>query len=375
MKRHSLVLAALLVTGAAQAAEPVKIGISTVLSGAFPDRGLSELYGAQLALDRINQAGGVLGRPIELYARDNACKPPQGVAGVKELIEQVHVPVIIGALCTPVTHAIMPTVADAKVPLVIATSAGQDFVDASGVGGNDYAFKTIPSDFDIATGQVKWMVARGIKTIAMAADGAGFQQSNAESFVKAAREAGITITANEKLADSGVDFPALLTSLKEGKPDMLVINLGPSNAAFFKAFEASGWKIPVAGRIDLAGASAAVSPAFRDAGGLADVTSVAVFTPALARPEVQGFIAAYRARTGLAPTQRPFFVYEAVYLVVDAIRRAGADTPEAIQKALKTSTMASGLGGTYAPNDHNHPKLPLFIMGLRDGKQAVIATQ
>jgi len=50
---------------------------------------------------------------------------------------------LIGALCTPVTHAIMPVIAEAKVPLLIATSAGQDFVDASGAGGNDYAFKTI----------------------------------------------------------------------------------------------------------------------------------------------------------------------------------------------------------------------------------------
>jgi branched-chain amino acid transport system substrate-binding protein len=128
----------------AQAADPMRIGITTILSGPTADRGQSEQYGAQLALDRINQSGGVLGRPVEAFYADNACRPAIGVPATQRLIEQEHVPVLIGALCTPVTHAIMPVVQAAKLPLVIATSAGQDFVDASGVGGNDYASRRSP---------------------------------------------------------------------------------------------------------------------------------------------------------------------------------------------------------------------------------------
>ena len=81
----------------------------------------------------------------------------------KRLIEQERVPVLIGALCTPVTHAIMPVIAEAKIPLVIATSAGQDFVDASGIGGNDYAFKTILSEVDIARGLVRWLTSQNVQ--------------------------------------------------------------------------------------------------------------------------------------------------------------------------------------------------------------------
>ena len=68
---------------------------------------------------------------------------------------------LLGALATPVTHAIMPIVAEAKVPLVIDISAGHDFVDAPGVGGNDYAFKTIPSDRDIALALMSWLKGQG----------------------------------------------------------------------------------------------------------------------------------------------------------------------------------------------------------------------
>src|SRR5271169_3025675 len=157
MTRILVFAAGLLCSSLAQAAEPIRIGITTILSGPLADRGQSEQYGAQLALDRINETGGVLGRPIEAFYADNACKPEVGVPATRRLVEQEHVPVVIGALCTPVTHAIMPIMEQAKVPLVIATSAGQDFVDASGVGGNDFAFKTIPSEVDIAGGLVRWL--------------------------------------------------------------------------------------------------------------------------------------------------------------------------------------------------------------------------
>jgi branched-chain amino acid transport system substrate-binding protein len=379
MTRAAIVFLALLGTAAVPAstcaADPVRIGITTILSGPTADRGQSEQYGAQLALDRINQAGGVLGRPIEAFYADNACKPDIGVPATKRLIEQEHVPVLIGALCTPVTHAIMPVVQAAKVPLVIATSAGQDFVDASGAGGNDYAFKTIPSEVDIARGLIGWLKTKNVKSVAVVATSDRFPQANLVAMAQAAKDAGMNVTAQETVAAGTSDFGPLLDRLKAGSPDVLLTALGGSTAGFFRAYEASGWKIPVSGRVDFAAALGAVSPAFRAAGGLSDLSSITVFTPALNKPGVQDFVAAYQAHYGLMPTQRSFFVYEATYLVVDAIRRAGTDQPAAIESALKTTEMPSLLGGTYKLDDHNHPRLPLFILGMQDGKPAVIATE
>jgi branched-chain amino acid transport system substrate-binding protein len=367
--------AGLLGSAVAQAAEPVKIGITTILSGPLADRGQSEQYGAQLALDSINQAGGVLGRPVEAFYADNACKPEIGVAATRRLIEQAHVPVVIGALCTPVTHAIMPVMEQAKIPLVIATSAGQDFVDASGVGGNAYAFKTIPSEVDIARGLVGWLKSRDVKSIAIVADDGDFPHANAVAIARVAKDAGLAVTAQETLAKDTKDFAGVLGKLKDSAPGELVAILGPSTSGFFKAYEAAGWKVPVTGRFDIANALAAVSPQFRDAGGLSELTGVAVFTAVLDKPDIQSFVAAYQAHYGLVPTQRAFFVYEATFLVVDAIRRAGSDQPAAIEDALKTTTMPSRLGGTYAPDDHNHAHTPLLILGVRSGKPAVIATE
>lgn len=364
-------LLALLAATPALAADPVRIGVTTILSGPYAERGQSEQYAIELALQQINEAGGVLGRPVEAFYGDNAADPAVGVRAVHRLIDEQHVPVLIGALWTPVTHAIMPVVQDAKVPLVIDISAGQDFVDASGAGGNPYAFKTIPSDLDIGRGMAGWLKTQGVQRVAIVADDNPFNKANAASFAKAMGEQDIEVTANETAPAGTTDFAPLLGRLQAGHPDRIVPILGPSTAGFFKAYEQAKAPVPLAGRIDFPAVAAAVSPEFMN-GGMAGVAGVAVFTPLLDSPGVQDFVGAYRAKYGIMPTQRSFFAYEAAYLVADAIKRAGTDAPAAITQALKTSSMPSRLGGSYVMDDHNHPHTPLQILGIRDGKVAVI---
>jgi ABC-type branched-subunit amino acid transport system substrate-binding protein len=355
------------------AAEPVRIGVTTILSGQYADRGQSEQYGVELALQRINEAGGALGRPVEAFYGDNAADPQIGIAATKRLIEEQHVPVLLGALATPVTHAIMPIVAEAKVPLVIDISAGQDFVDASGVGGNDYAFKTIPSDRDIAIALMGWLKAQGVHSVAIVSDDNPFNHVNAVSMEKAASADDIKVVGNETIAKDTKDLAPLLARLKALAPDRVVTLLSTSTAPFFRAYEQSGWNVPITGRIDYAAATAAVSPQFLTSGGLDGATSITVFSPVMENNGVQDFVQAYRAKYGVMPTQRSFFAYEATNLVVDAIRRANSDKPEDIERALKTTKMPSLLGGTYAMDDHNHPHTPMQIVGVRDGKMSVIA--
>jgi branched-chain amino acid transport system substrate-binding protein len=355
------------------AAEPVRIGVTTILSGQYADRGQSEQYGVELALQRINEAGGVLDRPVEAFYGDNAADPATGIAATKRLIEEQHVPVLLGALWTPVTHAIMPIVAEAKVPLVIDISAGQDFVDASGVGGNDYAFKTIPSDRDIALGLMGWLKRQGVRSVAIVSDDVPFNRVNADSLEKAAVGTDIRVLTNETIAKDTKDLAPLLSELKALAPDQVVTVLSSSTAPFFRAYEQSGWNVPITGRIDFAAATSALSPQFLTSGGLDGATSITVFNPLIDSLGVQDFIQAYRAKYGIMPTQRSFFAYEATNLVVDAIRRANSDKSEDIRRTLKTTTMPSLLGGTYAMDDHNHPHTPMQIVGVRNGKPSVIA--
>ena len=293
------------------AAEPVRIGVTTILSGQYADRGQSEQYGVELALQRINEAGGVLGRPVEAFYGDNAADAETGIAATKRLIEEQHVPVLLGALATPVTHAIMPVVAEARVPLVIDISAGQDFVDASGVGGNDYAFKTIPSDRDIAIALMGWLKAQGVRSVAIVSDDNPFNRVNAVSMEKAAAAADIKVVGSETIAKDTKDLAPLLEQLKALAPDRVVTLLSNSTAPFFHAYEQSGWSVPITGRIDFVAATGAVSPQFLDLRRPQQRHEHHGVQPVIENPGVQDFVEAYRAKYGIMPTQRSFFAYEA----------------------------------------------------------------
>jgi branched-chain amino acid transport system substrate-binding protein len=374
MKHIAALLACLFLTAAgAGAADPILIGVVGTLTGPNAERGGQEQDAIELALAQIDAAGGVLNRPVEAIYGDTASKIPQGITALHRLIAERHVPVVFGAGATPVTHALMPVVQAAKIPLIVDISAGQDFVDASGIGGNPYVFKTIPSDLDIARTETAWLTAQGMHKIAIVVDDLPFNHANADSFAKAAAAANVSVAAADTVVKGTTDFAPLIASLQSLQPDHVLLLLGPSTAAFFRAYEQSGWNVALAGRIDLPTAIAAVTPAFIGKGGLANVASIAVYTPLFSKPAVKDFTTAYFAKYGMLPTQRSFFAYESAYLVVDAIRRAGSATPDAIEAALKTSTLASRLGGSYKMDDHNHPHTPMQILGVRDGTVSVIA--
>ena len=372
--RHAFTIAAchVLSLGPAFAAEPIRIGVTTILSGPNADRGQSEQYGIELALQNINEAGGILGRPVEAFYANNAADPATGIAAVKRLLEDVHVSMLMGALATPVTRAVMPIANAAKVPLIIDISAGQEFVDAAGPGGYDYVFKTSPSDGDVAKGMMRRLSAENVHSVAILADDNDFNRANATAMEQAAAAVGIRVLANEVVAKGTTDLTPTLETLTSRSPDRLVTLLSTSSGAFFHAYEQSGGKIPLAGRIDFPTALATLSPQFIASGAFDKTVGISVFTPSSSGAQLQEFVRAYREKYGLMPTQRSAFAFEATRLVADAINRAGSDEPSAIQRALKASSMPSFLGGDFKMDGHNHPHTSMQIIGIHGGKAVVL---
>src|SRR5262245_31177383 len=115
-RRPVLQAAAALLFGAlpfapgARAAEPIKIGLLTALSGQSARAGEAITRGATIAIEEINAKGGVLGRPLELVRRDDESNPAKGLIAARELIQREKVAVLVGGLDTPVELAIVPFV-------------------------------------------------------------------------------------------------------------------------------------------------------------------------------------------------------------------------------------------------------------------------
>src|SRR3954468_9018789 len=106
------------------AADTIKIGLVTALSGQSARAGEALTRGLAVAIDELNASGGALGRKFELVRRDDEATPAKGVIAARELVHKEKVAVLFGGLDTPVSIAIIPVITEAKVPFMGPWAAG-----------------------------------------------------------------------------------------------------------------------------------------------------------------------------------------------------------------------------------------------------------
>src|SRR5256885_3279104 len=149
MKPLSTLFAAVAVSSfslVASAQEPIKIGVSQPLTGAFAASGNYVTQGAKMAEEAINASGGVLGRKIQLVIEDNKSNPTETVATAEKLISKDKVPVLMGAWSSTYTLAVMPKLMEYEVPMVVETSSS----DKITTSGNPWIFRTAPTNGMVA---------------------------------------------------------------------------------------------------------------------------------------------------------------------------------------------------------------------------------
>src|SRR5215475_10805963 len=152
--------AAFTMSSAAGAADNVvRIGALLPMSGPGSYFGAQDKQGIELALDEINKTG-INGVKLEVHYEDSACSPLPATQAAKRLLEQYKPDVVIGEECSDATLAIMPLMAQAKVPFLNAGSSSIKITDP----GNPWTFRIMPNEVmqgvDIATNAYKRLNAR-----------------------------------------------------------------------------------------------------------------------------------------------------------------------------------------------------------------------
>src|ERR1700753_4125004 len=107
-----------------------KVGVITSLTGSLAAFGEAHKNGYAIALDELNAKGGVLGKKIELEFYDDQSKPDQAVQGVAKLVDQDHVPLILGAYSSENTRAIVPAVTQKQIPLLMPTATADNVMES-----------------------------------------------------------------------------------------------------------------------------------------------------------------------------------------------------------------------------------------------------
>jgi branched-chain amino acid transport system substrate-binding protein len=343
MKRVRTLLAATLVALsplALHAAEPIKIGMVVPLTGPIADAGRYGMQGAKLAVEEINAAGGVLGRPLELIIEDDQTQNPTTVLAFTKLADNKDIVAFLGPTRSTQIQAIAPSVLQAGRPVLIG---GTD--PSLTKSGNPWFFRFRPNDTYTARAMTEFGVEKLDKkkwAIVHSTDAFG---ANAKSlFVDALKARGITPVMTEGQPNNSPDYTAVALAVKQSGADVLAtfVTFEPDVAILARQLKQLGVNV-----VWLGSPSITTTTARKLAGAtLFGTYAVADFHPD-ANAEAKAFAAKYSAAYKTAPDFFASWPYDALHVLAKAITAAGDTTPDKIRQALLAVRDYRGVEGTY----------------------------
>jgi branched-chain amino acid transport system substrate-binding protein len=339
-------------SGLAVAAEPVKIGLVTALSGQSALAGEAISRGLQLAIDELNAAGGVLGgRKFELVRRDDEANPAKGVVAARELIYREKVAVVFGGLDTPVSMAIVPLMNQQKVPFMGPWAAGTG-ITKNGAEPN-FAFRVSAVDEIVDIGMLSY-AQKNFKTTkpGLMLINNPWGQSNEKGLTAAMAAKSVPSAGIEKFEANDIDMVPQLSRLKAAGADtiFLVGNVGPS-AQVVKSLDRMGWKVPIVSHWGPAGGrfTELAGPNGKDVHFVQTYSFFGKQGPVGERV-IKALMAKYPAIKGpgdITPAVGVANAYDAMHLTAKAIAAAGSTDGDAIRQGYYKIDRHEGLIKTY----------------------------
>jgi branched-chain amino acid transport system substrate-binding protein len=355
------VAAALPAAFSAHAADNIKIGLVTALSGQSARAGEAITRGLQIAIDELNAAGGVLGRKFELVSRDDEATPAKGVLAARELVYKEKVAVLFGGLDTPVSLAIVPIMNEAKVPFMGPWAAGTP-ITRNGANPN-YVFRVSAVDEIVDKAMLQYaQKAFNSKKPGMILINNPWGESNEKGLKAALSAKGMTAAGIEKFEGNDVDVVPQLTRLKSAGADTLFLvgNVGPS-AQVVKSLDRMGWKVPIVSHWGPAGGrfTELAGPSAKEVHFVQTYSFFGNQRP-VGQKVLKMLMAKYPDIKGagdVTPAVGVANAYDAMHLVALAIRNAGStDGPKVLEGFYKIGSY-NGLIKNYVkpftPENHD----------------------
>ncbi len=369
-RRHALgVLAAgavLACTGAAQAQQPIKIGSFLSITGGASFLGDPEAKTLRLYADRINKAGGVLGRKLEIIIYDSAGDAKQAVTFARRLIEEDEVDMIVGGSTTGETMAVVPLVTEAEIPFISLAGANVIVEPVK-----KWVFKMPHSDRMAVEKSYQDMKKRGLTNVAIIGGSGGFDQSCRKEGHALAGKYGLKVVADETYAPTDSDMSPQLTKIKNTPGVQVIFGCGFGAPT---SITARNWKQLGMTNIPFYFNHGVASQQFIDgAGGGAEGIRIPV--PALLvaeqlpagdpqREVSLAYIKAFKEAYNLPPSGFGGHAYDGLHIALDAIKRANSTDKAKVRDAIESTKRFIGADGIYnmTPQDHMGLSLDSFKM-------------
>ncbi len=204
---------------AKKSADTIKLGVAGAHSGDLASYGIPSVRAAELVVKKINAAGGVLGKQIELLVEDDACKPEvAGNTATKLLSDGVDI--VLGHICSGATKAAQGFYKEAGI---VCMSPSATTPDLTFSGNYPNFFRTIAHDAAQAQLQVKFAIeVLKVQKVAILHDKGDYGKGAAELARTYFKDAGIEVVEFAGITPSAVDYSAIVTLIKSKKPDAVV---------------------------------------------------------------------------------------------------------------------------------------------------------
>jgi branched-chain amino acid transport system substrate-binding protein len=358
----------------AAAAEPIKIGAIFSITGWAGQIGTSPKEAVEIAVDEINNKGGVLGRKIEVYYEDDQSNPTNSAIAATKLIKDRNVCVLLGSTLTVFTMPIVPVVEREKVTLM-AFGAGHDLTSPI----KKWVFRIPMTDYRVSPIMLKFATeVLGAKKLALlhSSDSSGIM--GAQGVVDTVAKYGATIIATERFEPSDTNMIPQLTRIKAANADAIILYTSAAPAAVIaKNYQQLGMKTPV-----VASHGVPSQEFFNIAGKIAEaahwaIVSPKVFYAATLPPDdpyrknvYDPFVKTLKERFGKEITGFHANGYDAVYMVAQALTIAGTDDRAALRDAMEKVKYKGLLASwNYTPTDHDGQNgEELYPLMIKDGK-------
>jgi branched-chain amino acid transport system substrate-binding protein len=351
----------------------IKLGLIAPLTGDVKTFGESTRNGYQLAVDEANAAGGVNGKLIDPKIADDKNDPTECANAGSKLINQDGVKLIVGSVASKCSNPLSDLCQSSKV-VMISTASTNPMVTVTDKGvRKDYVFRACYIDpFQGAVGARFALDNLKAETAAVLYDvGNDYSKGLAEYFKNTFTQGGGTIVLYKSYAKDDVDFSSLLTDVKQANPEVLFLPDYYQKVGLI-ARKARELNIPA----KLLGGDGWDSPDMTKIAG--DAINGGYFTnhysPDDQRPEVQDFVKKYKAKYGASPDALATLAYDATNLMLEAIRRAGNEKPEAVRDAMAKISDFPTVSGKISFDKNGNPLKSAVVLQYQDGQQKYVAT-
>jgi len=349
------------------AAGPIRIGIVTSISGSLARFGQAHLQGYDLALQEINAAGGVLGRPLKLVFEDDESDPAAAAAAVEKLATHDKVPLIIGAYSSSATLLAAGMAERYQVPLIIPTAAADEITRQ----GYRWIFR-INAPSSVYTQTLLDFMDRldRPERLAIVFENTAFGTSVAEAAERQARARGIAVVAYHAYQAGTGDFKPLLKAVKAARPDaVLFVSYLEDAVRLMQQSRAVNFNPRM---FTAAGAGFSLPDFPQLAGPVSEYTiSVTQWTPDAHWPGVAEFARRFEEKYGYLPQYHSAEAYTALQVAADALRRAGSLERETLRDALRTTDLTTIFGRIRFDADGQN-RHPMLVTQIIDGRFVTI---